>query len=127
MEKIRLPEDFTDRVMQKIEQRERAAARRTRIITVCGSILGAVFVIAAAVAVLDYFNISLNSLTIDIPRLDIPGAVSGFISSVSDIMRKVITTPSSPLLGIVLAVFTLAFAGLWHDRRHRQDITTSVK
>ncbi len=127
MEKIRLPEDFTDRVMQKIEQRERASARRTRIITVCGSILGAVFVIAAAVAVLDYFNISLNSLTIDLPRLDIPGAVSGFISSVSDIMRKVITTPSSPLLGIVLAVFTLAFAGLWHDRRHRQDITTSVK
>lgn len=127
MEKIRLPEDFTDRVMQKIEQRERAAARRTRIITVCGSILGAVFVIAAAVAVLDYFNISLNSLTIDLPRLDIPGAVSGFIFSVSDIMRKVITTPSSPLLGIVLAVFTLAFAGLWHDRRHRQDITTSVK
>lgn len=127
MEKIRLPEDFTDRVMQKIEQRERAAARRTRIITVCGSILGAVFVIAAAVAVLDYFNISLNSLTTDLPRLDIPGAVSGFISSVSDIMRKVITTPSSPLLGIVLAVFTLAFAGLWHDRRHRQDITTSVK
>lgn len=127
MEKIRLPEDFTDRVMQKIEQRERAAARRTRIITVCGSILGAVFVIAATVAVLDYFNISLNSLTIDLPRLDIPGAVSGFISSVSDIMRKVITTPSSPLLGIVLAVFTLAFAGLWHDRRHSQDITTSVK
>ncbi len=127
MEKIRLPEDFTDRVMQKIEQRERAAARRTRIITVCGSILGAVFVIAAAVAVLDYFNIGLNSLTIDLPRLDIPGAVSGFISSVSDIMRKVITTPFSPLLGIVLAVFTLAFAGLWHDRRHRQDITTSVK
>lgn len=127
MENIRLPEDFTDRVMQKIEQRERAAARRTRIITVCGSILGAVFVIAAAVAVLDNFNISLNSLTIDLPRLDIPGAVSGFISSVSDIMRKVITTPSSPLLGIVLAVFTLAFAGLWHDRRHRQDITTSVK
>lgn len=127
MENIRLPEDFTDRVMQKIEQREMAAARRTRIITVCGSILGAVFVIAAAVAVLDYFNISLNSLTIDLPRLDIPGAVSGFISSVSDIMRKVITTPSSPLLGIVLAVFTLAFAGLWHDRRHRQDITTSVK
>lgn len=127
MENIRLPEDFTDRVMQKIEQREMAAARRTRIITVCGSILGAVFVIAAAVAVLDYFNISLNSLTIDLPRLDIPGAVSGFISSVFDIMRKVITTPSSPLLGIVLAVFTLAFAGLWHDRRHRQDITTSVK
>ena len=127
MEKIRLPEDFTDRVMQKIEQRERAAARRTRIITVCGSILGAVFVIAAAVAVLDYFNIGLNSLTIDLPRLDIPGVVSGFISSVSDIMRKVITTPFSPLLGIVLAVFTLAFAGLWHDRRHRQDITTSVK
>lgn len=127
MEKIRLPEDFTDRVMQKIEQRERAAARRNRVLAVTGSILGAMFVIAAAVAVLDYFNISLNSLTIDLPRLDIPGAVSGFISSVSDIMRKVITTPSSPLLGIVLAVFTLAFAGLWHDRRHRQDITTSVK
>ena len=127
MENIRLPEDFTDRVMQKIEQRERAAARRNRVLAVTGSILGAMFVIAAAVAVLDYFNISLNSLTIDIPRLDIPGAVSGFISSVSDIMRKVITTPSSPLLGIVLAVFTLAFAGLWHDRRQRQDITTSVK
>ena len=128
MEKIRLPEDFTDKVMQKIEQREMAAARRTRIITVCGSILGAVFVIAAAVAVLDYFNISLNSLTIDLPRLDIPGAVSGFISGISSIMREAITTLANPLLCIVLAVFILACAGLWHDHhRYRQDLTTSTK
>ena len=128
MEKIRLPDDFTDRVMQKIEQRERAAARRTRIITVSGSILGAVFVIAAAVAVLDYFNISLNSLTIDLPRLDIPGAVSGFISGISSLMREAITTLVNPLLCIVLAVFILACAGLWHDHhRYRQDLTTSAK
>ncbi|HIR72400.1 MAG TPA: hypothetical protein IAB96_02560 [Candidatus Coprenecus pullicola] len=128
MEKIRLPEDFTDSVMQKIEQRERAAARRTRIITVSGSILGAVFVIATAVAVLDYFNISLNSLTIDLPRLDIPGAVSGFISGISSLMREAITTLANPLLGIVLAVFILACAGLWHDHhRYRQDLTTSAK
>lgn len=128
MEKIRLPDDFTDRVMQKIEQRERAAARRTRIITVSGSILGAVFVIAAAVAVLDYFNISLNSLTIDLPRLDIPGAVSGFISGISSLMREAITTLANPLLCIVLAVFILACAGLWHDHhRYRQDLTTSTK
>ena len=39
MEKIRLPEDFTDRVMQKIEQRERTAARKMRILTVTGGIL----------------------------------------------------------------------------------------
>ncbi len=73
MEKIRLPENFTDRVMQKIEQRERAAARRTRIITVCGSILGAVFVIAAAVVLLDYFNISLSTMTGDIHKKQAPG------------------------------------------------------
>lgn len=86
------------------------------------------FVIAAAVAVLDYFNISLNSLTIDLPRLDIPGAVSGFISGISSLMREAITTLANPLLCIVLAVFILACAGLWHDHhRYRQDLTTSAK
>lgn len=118
MENIRLPEDFTDRVMQKIEQRERAAARRTRIITVCGSILGAVFVIAAAVAVLDYFNISLSAMTGDLHKFDITGTLSGFISGISSLMREVLSAPANPLFGIVFAVFIIACAGLWHDRRN---------
>lgn len=118
MEKIRLPEDFTDRVMQKIEQRERAAARRTRIITVCGSILGAVFVIAAAVVLLDYFNISLSTMTGDLHKFDITGTVSGFISGISSLMREVLSAPANPLFGIVFAVFIIACAGLWHDRRN---------
>lgn len=118
MENIRLPEDFTDRVMQKIEQRERAAARRTRIITVCGSILGAVFVIAAAVAVLDYFNISLSTMTGDLHKFDITGTLSGFISGISSLMREVLSAPANPLFGIVFAVFIIACAGLWHDRRN---------
>ena len=42
MENIRLPEDFTDRVMHRIEARERAAARRTRAAAVAGGILGGV-------------------------------------------------------------------------------------
>lgn len=118
MEKIRLPEDFTDRVMQKIEQRERAAARRTRIITVYGSILGAVFVIAAAVVLLDYFNISLSTMTGDLHKFDITGTLSGFISGISSLMREVLSAPANPLFGIVFAVFIIACAGLWHDRRN---------
>ena len=118
MEKIRLPEDFTDRVMQKIEQRKRAAARRTRIITVCGSILGAVFVIAAAVVLLDYFNISLSTMTGDLHKFDITGTLSGFISGISSLMREVLSAPANPLFGIVFAVFIIACAGLWHDRRN---------
>ena len=118
MEKIRLPEDFTDRVMQKIEQRERAAARRTRIITVCGSILGAVFVIAAAVVLLDYFNISLSTMTGDLHKFDITGTLSGFISGISSLMREVLSAPANPLFGIVFAVFIIACTGLWHDRRN---------
>lgn len=128
MDNIRLPEDFTDRVMQKIEQRERAADRRNRILTVTGSILGAVFIIAAVATGLEYFNISLRPIAIDTPRLDIPGAVSGFISGISSLMREAITTLANPLLCIVLAVFILACAGLWHDHhRYRQDLTTSTK
>ena len=126
MDNIRLPEDFTDRVMQKIEQRERAAARRNRILTVTGSILGAVFIIAAVAAVLEYFNISLRPIAIDTPRLDIPGAVSGFISGISSLMREALSAPANPLSGIVLAVFILTCAGLYHDyrhsRRHRKSL-----
>lgn len=117
MEKIRLPDDFTDRVMQKIEQRERAAARRTRIITVSGSILGGIFLIAASAILLRHFNTGLHLPTGEDIRTGILGSVSDFMSKLSYTMRKVITTPSSPLLGIVLAVFILAFAGLWYDHR----------
>ena len=74
---------------------ELAAGRRNRILTVTGSI---------------------------------PGAVSGFISGISSLMREAITTLANPLLCIVLAVFILACAGLWHDHhRYRQDLTTSAK
>lgn len=118
MEKIRLPEDFTDRVMQKIEQRERTAARKMRILTVTGGILAALFLTAAAAAVLDYFNISLSTMTGDLHKFDITGTVSGFISGISSLMRKVLSAPANPLFGIVFAVFIIACAGLWHDRRN---------
>ena len=62
MENIRLPEDFTDKVMQRIEVRERAAARRTRAAAVAGGILGGAFLIAAAVIILRRYNIDLSLL-----------------------------------------------------------------
>ena len=104
MEKIRLPEDFTERVMQKIEQRERTAARKMRILTVTGG--------------LDYFNISLSTMTGDLHKFDITGTLSGFISGISSLMREVLSAPANPLFGIVFAVFIIACAGLWHDRRN---------
>ncbi len=118
MEKIRLPEDFTDRVMQKIEQRERTAARKMRILTVTGGILAALFLTTAAAAVLDYFNISISTMTGDLHKFDITGTVSGFISGISSLMREVLSAPANPLFGIVFAVFIIACAGLWHDRRN---------
>lgn len=128
MDNIRLPEDFTDRVMQKIEQRERAAARRTRIITVSGSILGGIFLIAASAILLRHFNTGLNLPTGEDIRTGILGSVSDFMSKLSYTMREAITALANPLLCIVLAVFILACAGLWHDHhRYRQDLTTSTK
>ncbi len=118
MEKIRLPEDFTDRVMQKIEQRERTAARKMRILTVTGGILATLFLTTAAAAVLDYFNISLSTMTGDLHKFDITGTVSGFISGISSLMREVLSAPANPLFGIVFAVFIIACAGLWHDHRN---------
>ncbi len=118
MEKIRLPEDFTERVMQKIEQRERTAARKMRILTVTGGILATLFLTTAAAAVLDYFNISLSTMTGDLHKFDITGTVSGFISGISSLMREVLSAPANPLFGIVFAVFIIACAGLWHDHRN---------
>ena len=95
MENIRLPEDFTDRVMHRIEVRERAAARRTRAAAVAGGIPGGAAVIPPAVLTL---------------------------------LHSVLTTPTGPVPGIVLAVFLLALAGLLHDRRSsRHDISARVK
>ena len=102
MENIRLPEDFTDRVMQRIEVRERAAARRARAAAV-----GA-FLIAAAVIILRRYNIDLSLLI---------GPASDFLSRLSGLLHSVLTTPAGPVTGIVLAVFLLALAGLLHDRR----------
>ena len=118
MEKIRLPEDFTERVMQKIEQRERTAARKMRILTVTGGILATLFLTTAAAAVLDYFNISLSTMTGDLHKFDITGTLSGFISGISSLMREVLSAPANPLFGIVFAVFIIACAGLWHDHRN---------
>ena len=52
MDNIRLPEDFTDRVMQRIEVRERAAARRTRLHSVLTTPAGPVTGIVLAVFLL---------------------------------------------------------------------------
>lgn len=108
MKNIRLPEDFTDRVMQRIEVRERAAARRARAAAVGGGILGGAFLIAAAVIILRRYNIDLSLLI---------GPASDFLSRLSGLLHSVLTTPAGPVTGIVLAVFLLALAGLLHDRR----------
>lgn len=107
MENIRLPEDFTDRVMQRIEVKERAAARRARAAAVGGGILGGAAVIAAAVIILRRYNIDLSLLI---------GPASDFLSRLSGLLHSVLTTPAGPVTGIVLAVFLLALAGLLHDR-----------
>ena len=118
MDNIRLPEDFTDRVMQRIEVRERAAARRTRAAAVAGGILGGAAVIAAAVIILRRYGIDLSLLI---------GPVSDFLSRLSALLHSALTTPAGPVTGIVLAVFLLALAGLLHDRRSsRHDIRSSV-
>ena len=118
MDNIRLPEDFTDRVMQRIEVREMAAARRTRAAAVVGGILGGAFLIAAAVIILRRYNIDLSLLI---------GPASDFISRLSGLLHSVLTTPAGPVTGIILAVFLLALAGLLHDRRSsRHDIRSSV-
>ena len=128
MENIRLPEDFTDRVMQRIEVRERAAARRTRAAAVAGGILGGAFLIAAAVIILRRYNIDLSSFTEGFRRIDILGPASDFLSRLSGLLHSVLTTPTGPVTGIVLAVFILALAGLLHDRRSsRHDISARVK
>ena len=128
MENIRLPEDFTDRVMQRIEVRERAAARRARATAVAGGILGGAFLIAAAVIILRRYNIDLSSFTEGFRRIDILGPASDFLSRLSGLLHSVLTTPAGPVTGIVLAVFLLALAGLLHDRRSsRHDISAPVK
>ena len=128
MENIRLPEDFTDRVMQRIEVRERAAARRARATAVAGGILGGAFLIAAAVIILRRYNIDLSSFTEGFRRIDILGPTSDFLSRLSGLLHSVLTTPAGPVTGIVLAVFLLALAGLLHDRRSsRHDISAPVK
>ena len=127
MENIRLPEDFTDRVMHRIEVRERAAARRTRTAAVAGGILGGAFLIATAVIILRHYNIDLSSFTEGFRRIGILDPVSDFLSRLSALLHSALTTPAGPVTGIVLAVFLLALAGLLHDRRSsRHDIRSSV-
>ena len=79
MENIRLPEDFTDRVMHRIEARERAAARRTRAAAVAGGILGGVFLIAATIIILRRYGIDLSLLI---------GPVSDFLSRLSVLLHS---------------------------------------
>lgn len=127
MENIRLPEDFTDRVMHRIEVRERTAARRTRAAAVAGGILGGAAVIAAAVIILRRYSIDFSSFTEGFRRIDILGPASYFISRLSALLHSALTTPAGPVTGIVLAVFLIALAGLLHDRRSsRHDIRSSV-
>ena len=127
MGNIRLPEDFTDRVMHRIEARERAAARRTRAAAVAGGILGGVFLIAATIIILRHYNIDLSSFTEGFRRINILGPVSDFLSRLSAILHSALTTPAGPVTGIALAVFLLALAGLLHDRRSsRHDIRSSI-
>lgn len=128
MENIRLPEDFTDRVMQKIEVRERTVARRARAIAVAGGILGGVFLIAAAVIVLRHYGIGLDSLTGESRSVDILGYVTGIFSRISTVMHQALAVQAGPMVSVSLAVFLLALAGLWHDlRRGSRDVSAPAK
>ena len=70
-------------------------------------------------------QVALSSLFLQIfhfePLLDdkmLLVVFGGFISGISSLMREVLSAPANPLFGIVFAVFIIACAGLWHDRRN---------
>lgn len=126
MDNIRLPEDFTDRVMQKIEQREQELVRRKRTLAAIGWSIGTVSIITAAVVTLHYSGIRLNLPAWNILLAGINSwlekAIWGTVNNVLTLLSGI--NPS--LTGITIAVFILACAGLYHDyrhsRRHRKSL-----
>ncbi len=126
MDNIRLPEDFTDRVMQKIEQREQELVRRKRTLAAIGWSIGTVSIITAAVVTLHYSGIRLNLPAWNILLAGINSwlekAIWGTVNNVLTLLSGI--NPS--LTGITIAVFILTCAGLYHDyrhsRRHRKSL-----
>ena len=103
MENIRLPKNFTDKVMRRIEKKEKAAAVRTRVLTLVGCILGGAAVIAAGIMALRHY------------KIDILSPVSAFLSEIS----------GNIAVHIIIAVFILACISLLYDR-HRSRHTLGL-
>lgn len=128
MENIRLPEDFTDQVMRKIEVRERARTRRTRAIAVAGGILGGTLLSAAVALLISHHGMALTLPAGAARSHDIAGFITGFFSNISAALHGALAIPAGPVVSAGLAVLLLAMAGLWHDRRHsRHDLSTSAE
>lgn len=127
-ENIRLPEDFTDKVMHRIEVREKAAAHRARTIAVAGGILGGAFLTAVTVFALHHYGIGLNFNIGTGYSADILSHINGFFSRISAAMHGAFDIPAGPTVSICLAVFILAIAGLWHDHcNSRHDYRKTIR
>lgn len=97
MENIRLPEDFTDQVMRKIEVRERARTRRTRAIAVAGGILGGTLLSAAVALLISHYGMALTLPAGAARSHDIAGFITGFFSNISAALHGALAIPAVPL------------------------------
>lgn len=128
MENIRLPENFTDQVMRKIDERERARARRARAITVAGGIFGGILISAAVLIAFRHYGTALISPDGAARFSDILSHITGLFSTIITAVHRALAIPAGPIVSISLAVFLLALAGLWHDRHcRRHDYQKTIR
>lgn len=128
MENIRLPENFTDQVMRKIEKRERAIARRTRAAAVAGGIFGGILISAAALIAFRRYATALIFPDGASRFSDILGHITGLFSTIPAAVHRALTIQAGPIVSISLAIFLLALAGLWHDRHcRRHDYQKTIR
>lgn len=128
MENIRLPENFTDQVMKKIEERERARARRARAITVAGGIFGGILISAAALIAFRHYGTALIFPDGAARFSDILNHITGLFSTIITAVHRALAIQAGPIVSISLAVFLLAIAGLWHDRHcRRHDYQKTIR
>lgn len=114
--------------MKKIDVRERTRTRRARAIAVAGGILGGILLSAAVVIVLRHCGITLSLPAGAARSYDILGHVTRFFSTISATVYGALAIPAGSIVSVGLAVFLLAMAGLWHDRRNcHHDVKTSAK
>lgn len=109
MENIRLPEDFTDRVMRRIEHEEKIRAGRQNILSTAGYISGGAAAIAIAILVLHHY------------RIDILAPISSLLSDIPAFLSSFQSISGSLGASIFLAIFALACISLMHDHRQKRD------